>query len=153
MANRIWADVGIDWATDEVGEQAGPNKSDWRKIGDAQLPVIVDLDKAKAAGIDILALLNASNSPRVRAQAMERDALAEKPVPDVETRRERIFNWLKGVRNGTARTVTVVKRPLPDGTFYEGNDETEFRQLYAAGLVDVGVPEQNALAVAKSLPW
>ena len=148
METRNWASLGIVWFAEAVNEVFGENnQSDKRKVAIAQLPQIADLDKATKAGINILAWLNASNSIRVRAQAIARASMGELSI---EALRERVFASLLGQRavSGT-RTVTVVHHTLPDGTLYDGNDEMDFRQLFALALVEMGVPGDIATEKAQ----
>lgn len=149
---RNWDDVGLGWTAEDVSKVFGENNaSDKRVIATAQLPVVKDLDKLKAAGVDVLAWLNASNSMRVRAQAIGRKA---KKNADVETLRESVFSALKGVRmTASGRVVEIVKRPLPDGSMYDGTDENEYRQAYAAALVDSGVDATVALQIATQVAF
>src|SRR5688572_4781447 len=100
---RIWADLGLAWVADTVQIQHGDHASDRREHDVlAQLPVVEDIDKAGAAGIDVLAWVNASNSMRVRAQAIARKA---KKGTDTETLRERVYQALKGVRMSGGKVI------------------------------------------------
>lgn len=150
MGARDWSAIGIVWESDDVSEVFGENnQSDKRVVATAQLPRIIDLDKAAKAGVNILAWLNASNSMRVRAQAIAR---ATEGKLDVEALRERVFAALLGQR-ATATGRTVVKRNLPDGTIYEGDSEVDFRQLFALALVEMGVPSDVATEKARGASW
>lgn len=147
---RNWEEIGIVWEADDVSKQYGDHATDRKVIAVAQLPRISDIDKAQAAGIDILGWVNSSNSMRVRAQAIAR----ANPKLDAEALREEVFKALLGQRNvGGGRTTVITKRPLPGGVMYEGNDETEFRQLYTAALVDQGVAADTARTIVSTITW
>lgn len=154
MANektpRDWAAIGINWITEPVQKQHGDHYTDRHVVGNAELPQIADIDLVAKSGVSILAWLNASNSMRVRAQAIARTHKGT-----AEELREKVFAALLGQRQsgfGT-KTITVVKRPLPNGEMYEGTDENEFRQLYAAALVDSGVNADVALQIATTITF
>jgi hypothetical protein len=150
MATRNWAEIGIEWEVEDVQKQFGDHATDRKVVGQAQLPRIVDIDKAAKAGIDILGWVNSSNSMRVRAQAIGRAAAGK---IEAEALREQVFAALLGNRASVStRTVTVTKRTLPAGV-YEGNDENEFRSLYAAQLVDQGVDTDVALNIARTVTF
>lgn len=149
---RDWAALGIEWETESVSKQFGDHATDRKVVGNAQLPRIIDLDKARAAGISILAWINSSNSMRVRAQAIARATKDRTP----EVLREAVFAALLSSRARAAagvRVETIIKRPMPDGTMYDGDDEVEFRQLYAAALIDQGVEASVALSIANSITF
>ena len=148
---RNWEAIGLSWLAEDVSKVFGENNaSDKRVVATAQLPVVTDLDKLAAGGVDILAWLNASNSMRVRAQAIAR----KNPKADPEKMRELVFSALQGVRMGVAgRTVEIIKRALPDGNFYTGTDENEYRSQYAAALVDKGVDSDVALTIATTVAF
>lgn len=150
MTTRDWAAIGLGWVTEPVSKVFGDNnQSDKRKVADAEIPQVLNIDLLAAAKVDVLGWLNASNSMRVRAQAIARTHKGT-----AEELREKVFQALLGQRNVTGgRTVTIVKRPLPDGTMYEGTDENEFRQMYAASLVDQGVDATVALSIATTVAF
>lgn len=158
---RNWNDLGITWSGEKVSRQMGEHRSDRVAFRhEAQIPVPADLTKivAWAGNEKVCAWMNAQGW-RVPAQDVNRgylEACANGTTYDVEQLRELVFNRLSGVRNsptGGTRTITVTKRPLADGTFYEGNVEVEYRQLYMAGLVDKGVPAPTAKIIAEGLAW
>lgn len=153
---RNWAEIGLDWAAEEVMKQFGENnQSDKRIVGVAQLPIVTDIDKLGASGVDVLAWLNSSNSLRVRAQALGRSSKLPKNAADekVEQLREKVYSAMLGVRMSGGRVVerivTVVEKRLPDGTIYKGESEEEFRAAFAAALIDLGVESAKALEMAK----
>lgn len=151
--NHVWANYGITWNAETVGKQNGPNKTDWVAYPTkAQIPTVSDYEKfvAHFGKPLVLAWLNASNSMRVKAQAVSR-GLIESGTKDADTIRQGVYNALLGLRAQAAvHTVTIVKVTLPDGSVYEGSDEIEFRQMFAAALVGLGVPTEAAIAKAQT---
>lgn len=151
--NHVWANYGISWEAETVGKQNGPNKTDWVAYPTkAQIPRVSDYEKfiAHFGKPLVLAWLNASNSMRVKAQAVSR-GLIENGTKDAEVIKQGVYNALRGLRAQAAvHTVTIVKVTLPDGTVYEGSDETEFQQMFAAALVGLGVPTEAAIAKAQT---
>ena len=144
-----FADYGLVFISEPVSKQHGPNKSDrveWRK--DAPIPVVQDLDKFRAHFGDapVLAALDGT-SFRVMAQGVARSKERNTPV---EVLQEIIYNRLRGLNTRTVstRTETVKVYALPNGEQYAGTDENEYRQLYAAALVDAGVDTSVALQIA-----
>lgn len=144
-------ELGITWATEPVSKRAGPNATDakiWRT--DAQIPVVSDLEKFRAAFTDVpvLASLNGT-SFRVMAQDIARSRPANTPVA---TLRELVINRIRGIRSrGVAATVTVTRYPLPGGSFYIGTDEVEYQQEYTAALVELGTLAAVATQVASAM--
>lgn len=131
-----YAAIGLVWETEIVHRQAGKHATD-RVVQskDAQIPVIVDLDKFRAEfGDGYLLRMADGSSLRVMAQRVNR-ALANKSI---EERRDAILNVIRGSRNKTVRTtVPVYVVPTPDyaGTVeYRGTDAAEFIGV----LVDAG---------------
>jgi len=150
-ASHVWADYGMTWETETVSKQAGPNKTDRVAFATpAQLPKISDFEKFEAhfGKLAVLAMLNASNSIRVRAQAINRARL-EAGDKDTENLRNAVYNAMRGVR-ATASPIQVRVYTLPNGELYNGSDVVEFQQLYAAALVEAGVPAAIATALASS---
>ncbi len=149
--SQNWDTFGITWVEETVSRQAGPNKTDRVAYSTpAQLPQVADYDKfvehfGKPA---VLAMFNASNSLRVRAQAVCR-GLLENGQKDRDTMRQAVYNAMRGVR-AQASPIQVRVYTLPNGEVYNGNDVVEFRQLYVAALVDAGVPVATATAIAQS---
>ena len=143
---RDWEAVGLDWIAEPVSRVFGENNaSDRRVVATAQLPVVRDLDLLAAAGVNVLAWLNAANSMRVRAQAIARDHKG-----DIESLREKVWNALLGVRMAGSRVVTKTVRKLSDGTTYEGDNQTEFVSLEMAALVDLGIDADTARTLAEA---
>ena len=154
MEKTNWESFGITWKTEVVSKQHGPNKTDRvAYTTKAQIPTVADeaaWDKfvAHFGKGGVLALFTASNSIRVRAQAVCRSAI-EEGERDEEKLRQRVYNNMKGIRAQASVVVnTVYVNRLPDGTMYEGTDELEFQQAYAAAMVDMGVPADTATAMA-----
>ena len=89
-------------------------------------------------------------SLRVKAQDVNRRAIEKKhPRSWVE---ETIWNMLLGIRNApSGGTRVVVKYLLPNGTFWEGTDESDLQQTVAATLVDMGLDADKALAAASQV--
>ncbi len=160
---RNWDELGIVWVADTVAEQVGDNATSRRELNVvAQLPRIVDIDKATAAGIDVLAWVNSANSMRVRAQSIARDVARKGGAKDAESIREKVYAALRGVRSTSGGGTVVVekivekiitKRMLPNGDMYEGDDENEFRQLAAAAMVDLGMDAADAIAKSNAIAW
>ena len=150
-ASHVWADYGMTWETETVSKQAGPNKTDRVAFNTpAQLPKIENFEKFEAhfGKLAVLAMLNASNSIRVRAQAINRARL-EAGEKDAESLRNSVYNAMRGVR-ASASPIHVRVYTLPNGELYNGSDVVEFQQLYAAALVEAGVPAAIATALASS---
>ncbi len=158
-----YADFGISWESTTVARQAGEHRTDRVALkGTAEIPVPTDLGKLRAAiGDDrVNGFLNGS-SIRVVAQDVNRRYL------EACARGERKYNqddlralvWArisgKTVRLASGRTVTVTvnRRQLPDGTWYEGTELVEYQAAYAAALVDKGVPADVARDIALALTW
>lgn len=151
MTENDYAEMGLRFDTEVVSKQRGDHASDRVEIGNAQIAVVTDLEKFRTAFSDatVLGILDGT-SIRVMSQDVSRRSL-EKGVKSPDAIQAGIINRLRGVRNsGGTRTITVTKvtYALPDGTKYEGADETEYQQLFAAALVDAGVPSAAALAIA-----
>lgn len=164
--SRNWTDLGIVWESSPVSERIGSNDTSKVVIGLAEIPQLSDVAKAIDAGLSdaILAGCNGT-SWRVSAQDVGRSFLKAdgKRMADGtykitdeqrEALRERVFNRIKGLRSpGGSRTVTVTVHNLPNGTVFNGSDETEYRQAFAATLIDMGVPSDAARAAAMSAKW
>lgn len=153
MTTHNWEEMGIEWEASPVARGTGAAKVTFKTP--AQIPVLADMDKArKALGDDpILAAVNGT-SWRVSAQDVCRGMLEKNSGTTTDAMREAVYNRLRGLRNAASvRTVTVTKRPMPDGTMYTGNDETEYRAQYMAQLVEAGVASVVAQGIAKSLAW
>lgn len=152
----VWADRGITWAAgEEVSKRYGPNDSDKRVLGTAQIPVVTDLDKFRKAYGDacVLGIMDGT-SLRVMAQDVNRSGLVK--GLSAEEIRSRIHLRLKGIRNSsvaTVKTVTVKVYALPGGGQYAGTDLVEYQQAYVAALVDLGTPAEVATTVAASITF
>lgn len=149
---RNWNEIGLDWSVEPVARRAGANDSDKKVIGNAQIPVVSDLDKVREHFGDdpITGSLNGT-SWRVMAQDVGR-RLLEKGTKDADVIREAVYNRLRGIRNApvASTVVKVVKvHTLPDGTEYKGTDLAEYQAAYAAALVDQNVPAETAMQIAK----
>ena len=148
-ASHVWANYGMTWETETVSKQAGPNKTDRVAFATpAQLPKIENFEKFEAhfGKLAVLAMLNASNSIRVRAQAINRARL-EAGEKDTESLRNSVYNAMRGVR-ATASPIQVRVYTLPNGELFNGTDVTEYRQAYAACLVEAGVAAETAIMLA-----
>ena len=152
VAERL-AGMGIRFDAEEVSKQRGDNASDKVVIGIGQIAIVTDLALFEAAmpGV-VLGSLNGT-SVRVLSQDVSRRSI-EKGVKGADAIQAAVLNRLRGVRNngGGVRIVEkkIFSNPLPDGTQYAGADETEYRALYAAALVDAGVPAEAALGIANN---
>lgn len=152
MGATNWAERGLEWTTENVKTDDGATT-----LVGAEIPVIVDyvkLDTAlRAAGGSLIHVVNASNSPRVMAQAKKRNN--SKVVG--EALRDMVWIGLLGMRaprnvpTTVTVTVTVVTSPLPDGTLYTGTDRVEYMQLAIAALVDRGLDVAMARGIAENM--
>lgn len=158
---NIWDERGIAWTLEDVRSQnGGDNASDKVVVGKGPIPTLVNVDKAIKAGLGeaIVAGINGT-SWRVKAQDVIRSTAKAKDgraqLRDVDAMKEKVYARLLSMRSVAVRTqvVEVKVRNLPGGIKYTGADEAEFRQLYVAALVDLGVPADNAMAVAQSVEW
>jgi len=148
--SQNWESFGISWTDEVVSRQAGPNKTDRVAFSTkAQIPQVADYDKfvAHFGKPAVLAMVNASNSIRVRAQAVNR-GLIEDGERDADKLRQAVYNAMRGVR-AQASPIQVRIYTLPNGEIYNGNDVTEYRQLYVAAMVEAGVPVDVAIAMSE----
>lgn len=148
MATRNWEELGISW------DEGLVKRNDGTTFAGAQLPVIVDLVKwheaLRAAGGDGAHVVNASNSPKVKAQAFKRD----NPDWGKEKLREAIWSWMCGQRlaaSAPPRVIHVQVLNFPDGKKYEGTSRTDFIAGYMAAGLDVGLPADLARQVAENI--
>lgn len=140
-------EYGFHWSGESVQEQAGPNGSDRRPVNPAaQIAIMDDPEKFEQAFPGYLVAMSNGTSLRVACQRIGRKYNGK----DIAGNRTEVVNHLTGVR--VHRTATV-RRSLPNGQFYTGTDETEFRQTYAAALVDAGVDSAIALGIARTIAW
>lgn len=150
---ELYAEMGLRFDAEEVSKQRGDNASDKVVIGIGQIAIVTDLVLFEAAmpGV-VLGSLNGT-SVRVMSQDVSRRAI-EKGIKGAKAIQALVINRLRGVRNNGGGVKIVEKKvfsnPLADGTQYTGADETEYRALYAASLVDAGVPAEAALAIANN---
>lgn len=140
--------MGIRWETEAVSKVFGPNHSDKRTVNPAaQIAVIEDLDLFRAEfGDDYILGMSDGTSTRVLCQRVGRKFDGK----DVEGNRRAVLDAMRGVR---AKGRPAPRRPMPDGTFWHGTDEMEYRQAYIALLVDAGTPANVATALGNRLPW
>src|SRR5512138_48530 len=144
--SRNWEELGIRWESSVVMRQHGDHASDRRPLGDAQIPVLEDTEKAIANGLGPAILKGVNGTSwRVMAQDVSRNRL-EDGVKDADVIREDVYKRLLSIR--TTGTRVLVKRNLPNGEVYMGADETEFRQMFAAALVDLGIDADLSMAKA-----
>lgn len=148
-----WNDLGITWTSSDVQRQHGDNATDRVVIGQAQIPVLSDVDKAVAGGL-LGAIMKGVNgtSWRVMAQDVCRKAIEKDRKASPDAMREAVFNRLRSMR-ASSGPVVIVKRALPNGTMWEGDNEQEFRSEYAAALTDMGVDAAAAIEAAKAYKW
>lgn len=140
-------DGAIRWESEAVATVYGDNQSDKRTVNAAaQIAVMQDVQKFEVAFPGYILQSSDGTSLRVACQRIGRKFNGK----DVEGNRKAVIAHLQGVR---ASRTQIVRRALPDGTFYTGTDEVEFRQTYAAALVDAGVDSSIALGISKALPW
>ncbi len=150
MEERNWTDIGIVWNTEQVSKQHGPHATDKKVLGDAQIPTVVDLTLFREHFGDeaVLGSMNGT-SIRVSAQAVCRQELSKDAKCAPSKMRNAVYNRMKSVRNAPGGTRVIQVFTLPNGQKYNGSDLTEYRQLYAAALVDSGVPSSVALSIAE----
>lgn len=147
-----WLDRGISWVAEAVSKQHGDHATDRVVIGQATIPVVVDLDKFRLEYGDacVLGILDGT-SIRVMAQDVNRSGIAKGLKTDEI--RQRIDARLRGIRNrplaGATKTVEVKVYNLPNGQKYTGSDVAEFQAAFAAALIDAGVDSSVALTLAK----
>lgn len=141
---------GCRWETEAVSAVFGENnQSDKRVVNPtAQILVIVDLDVFRATfGDKFLIAMSDGTSLRVICQRIGRKHNGK----DNTANRKAVIDSINGIRTRGASVTT--KRPLPNGTFYHGTDETEYRQSYIAALVELDTPVTLAQAIVARLPF
>lgn len=142
-----YAGMGIRWESEDVAIVYGDNQSDKRVVNEAaQIAVMTDVALFNAAFPGFILASSNGTSLRVICQRVGRKFNGK----DIEANRKAVLDSIRGTR---AKGLPQTKRAMPDGTFYHGNNEQEFRGLYAAALVDLGTPGELALAIAARLPW
>ncbi len=150
ISDNECAQYGIRWETEAVAKVFGENnQSDKRPVNtSAQIAVIADIDAFRAAFGDAYILASSNGtSLRVMCQRIGRKFSGN----DILANRRAVIHAIQGVRVSGART--TVRHDLPNGTTYAGTNETEYRQMYAAMLVDMGADGTLALTLAKNHPW
>jgi hypothetical protein len=155
MSEPNWADMGLSWTTETVSRQNGANKADRVAYSTpAQIPFVTDLASYPKfvehfGEATVLSFINASNSIRVRAQAVNRAALETNAKCGAAELRLKVYNTMRGIRAAMAPMIVVKNvRTLPDGTTYDGTDIAEYRDMYAAALVVAGVDATIAATIA-----
>ncbi len=146
------AQFGLEWVTDSV------SKGGMIVSTDAQILTLVGVlafVNNFPSGDKVLEGIADGSSMRVLSQGINRDNSKK----SIEWRRTAILNRLLGVRR--ASTVvkvvekivekTVTRHALPGGTFYEGDDLTEYQAAYIAALVDQGVDVPMAQTIAATI--
>lgn len=165
MSARDWNAIGVSWEAGKVASQTGKNASDRKPYnGTAWVMVLDNFDRWVAHHPDARdAALGALNAQgwRVPAQDVCRKALdparAGGPIRDDEVIKEAVYARIMGIKRSSVTTVTV--HNLPNGEVYETMEgvtnptEDEFRQMFAAVLVDMGVESNVAILAAKNAKW
>jgi hypothetical protein len=150
MGTINWESRGIVWLTEDVSERAGPNGTDTRVLGKAQIPQVTNLSafvQEYGEGA-VLGSLDGT-SIRVMAQDVNRRGIVKRL--SAEEIRTRIDGRLRGIRpRGVPETKEVLVYALPNGDVFTGTDEIEYQQEYAAALVEMGVEAEMALTIAKN---
>ncbi len=142
-----YASMGIRWESEDVAVVYGENQSDKRVVNSAaQIAVMTDVALFDATFPGFILASSNGTSLRVMCQRVGRKFSGK----DIDANRKAVLDAIRGTR---AKGGVTIRRAMPDGTFYHGSDETEFRQLYAALLVDLGTPGELALTIAARLPW
>lgn len=140
-------EYGFSWSGESVQEQAGPNGSDRAPVNTAaQIAIMTDVEKFHQAFPGYLVAMADGTSLRVSCQRIGRKFSGK----DIPGNRKAVVDHLTGVR---VRTTSAVRRSLPNGQVYTGTNEVEFRQLYAAALVDSGVDGNIAAQIARTIGW
>lgn len=164
--NAKWNSMGISWSFEKVARRNGKNASDKTFYPNAG-PVLVirseNLQKfidTDGRHLDAIVSHLDGQSFRVASQRVLRAAF-EKGVKlataaEMEALKQRVYDGV--VLSARAPSVAVVEKiikviRLPDGKEYAGNDEMEFRQLFMAALVDLGVGVDAAQEKALSVKW
>lgn len=141
------AEMGITWESSPVSKRIGPNNSDireWR--ADAQVPVVTDLDKARAFFGDSVVLFGINGTSwRVQAQDVARRLPANTPVVELQ---KAVIARLQGMRTRTTTVREIVRYPRLDNPAVlvemTGNAASDL-----AALVDAGYPESAARSLLK----
>lgn len=144
------ADLGILWTTDEVAKGTGPSKvvvCDY-----AQIPVIVDVEKFRAAfGDDFILASMDGSSLRVQAQAVARRMAKDEPA----AQRQAVLNLIRGTRNVRKGVREIVVREFIVPSAEDFSDVTPVRAQteaeLAAAIVDAGWTSEQALKMANRL--
>lgn len=128
-----WDEMGITWSVEPVKRQHGGHATDRAVLGDAQIPVLTDLDAFRynvPEADKILLGVWDGTSVRVQAQDVSRRMLERGHGPDEI--RAAVWNRVLGVRSAVRAPRTY---PLPGGKRYEGNNLLEYREAFKAAAV------------------
>lgn len=140
-------EYGFHWSGEAVQRRMGKNDSDKRVVNSlAQIAVMDDTDKFNQAFPGYILQMSNGTSLRVKCQDFGRDFDGK----DIPANRKRVMEHLMGAR---VHRTSVVRRSLPNGQVYTGVNEVEFRQLYAAALVDQGIESSLAIQIARTIAW
>lgn len=164
--NAKWAERGITWGMVKVARRAGTNASDktyYPHPGPLLIVTADNLDrfiKSDPRHLEAITSHLDGQSFRVAGQRVLRAAFEKgtkvATVAEMEALRQRVYDGVV-LSTRAASTVTVVqevyKYILPNGSEYKGSDEMEFRQLFMASLVDLGVDNMIAQEKALSVQW
>lgn len=141
-------DLGIRWESSPVQKRIGPNGSDMREWrSDAQIPVVVDLDKARKGFTDDVVLSGINGTSwRVQAQDVARRLPANTPVAELQAA---VIARLQGMRRSPgSRVREIVRYPRLDNPTVlvemTGNPAADL-----AALVDAGYPQDAARTLLK----
>lgn len=147
MSQNDTKEMGFHWESEPVSKVFGENNhSDKRVVNpQAQIAVMDNVAKFDAAFPGLILALQDGSSLRVRCQAVGRKFDGK----DLEANRTAVLAMMRGTR----ASVTITRRPLPNGQMYQGHDEAEYRQLVTVAYVDLGIDEDKAIELAKLLPF
>lgn len=132
---RDWAGAGVVWQDETVSKRDASGALVAHE--GAQVPEITDLGKfataLEADGGDMLAVINASATPRSKSLTVKRDSL------DLvgEALREACWRAILGVRGPRGAKPRVVM--LPDGTQWTGAGRVSYVSEFMAACVDIGL--------------
>lgn len=128
--SRNWELYGIAFEASTVEYE--------KKMYPAEYIVVRDMLKfvgaLKAAGCDVMDIINASNSVRVQCQ----DVCRKNATLGREEKRERMWQRLIGIRSSRTTTRTIVA--LPNGATWEGSSMLDLVQTYISIGTGLGLP-------------